>query len=34
MTRDEKGTKYDVEEIIKIMEPILEDMAVDVFLTS
>ena len=26
MTRDEKGTSYDGEEIIKIMEPILEDM--------
>ena len=24
MTRDEKGTSYDGEEIIKIMEPILE----------
>ena len=26
MTRDEKGTSYDVEENIKIMEPIFEDM--------
>ena len=26
MTRDEKGTSYDGEGIIKIMEPILEDM--------
>ena len=27
MTRDEKGTSYDGEELIKIMEPIFEDMA-------
>ena len=27
MTRDEKGTSYDGEEHIKIMEPIFEDMA-------
>ena len=26
MTRDEKGTSYDGEELIKIMEPIFEDM--------
>ena len=26
MTRDEKGTSYDGEEIIKIMEHIFEDM--------
>ena len=26
MTRDEKGTSYDGEEIIKSMEPLLEDM--------
>ena len=26
MTRDEKGTSYDGEEHIKIMEPIFEDM--------
>ena len=26
MTRDEKGTSYDGEEIIKRMEPIFEDM--------
>ena len=26
MTRDEKGTSYDCEEHIKIMEPIVEDM--------
>ena len=26
MTRDEKGTSYDAEEHIKIMEPIFEDM--------
>ena len=26
MTRDEKGTSYDGEEIIKSMEPFLEDM--------
>ena len=26
MTRDKKGTSYDVEEHIKIMEPIFEDM--------
>ena len=26
MTRDEKGTSYDGREIIKSMEPILEDM--------
>ena len=26
MTRDEKGTSYDGEENIKIMEPIFEDM--------
>ena len=26
MTRDEKGTSYDGEEIIKSMEPIFEDM--------
>ena len=26
MTRDEKGTSYDGEEHIKIMEPIVEDM--------
>ena len=26
MTRDEKGTSYDGKEIIKIMEPIIEDM--------
>ena len=26
MTRDEKGTSYDGKEIIKSMEPILEDM--------
>ena len=26
MTRDEKGTSYDSEELIKIMEPIFEDM--------
>ena len=26
MTRDEKGTLYDDEELIKIMEPIFEDM--------
>ena len=26
MTRHEKGTSYDGEEIIKIMEPIFEDM--------
>ena len=27
MTRDKRGTSYDGEEIIKIMEPIFEDMA-------
>ena len=27
MTRDEKGTSYDGEEHIKMMEPIFEDMA-------
>ena len=26
MTRDEKGTSYDGEELIKIMEPIFEEM--------
>ena len=26
MTRDKKGTSYDSEELIKIMEPIFEDM--------
>ena len=26
MTMDEKGTSYDGEEVIKIMEPIFEDM--------
>ena len=26
MIRDEKGTSYDGEELIKIMEPIFEDM--------
>ena len=26
MTKDEKGTSYDSEELIKIMEPIFEDM--------
>ena len=26
MTRDEKGTSYDGKEILKSMEPILEDM--------
>ena len=26
ITRDEKGTSYDGEELIKIMEPIFEDM--------
>ena len=26
MTRDERGTSYDGEEHIKIMEPIIEDM--------
>ena len=25
MTRDEKGTSYDSDELIKIMEPIFED---------
>ena len=27
MTRDEKGTSYDGDELIKIMEPIFEDMS-------
>ena len=26
MTMDEKGTSYDAEELIKIMEPIFEEM--------
>ena len=26
MTRDEKGTSYDGDELIKMMEPIFEDM--------
>ena len=26
MTRDEKGSSYDSDELIKIMEPIFEDM--------
>ena len=30
MTRDEKGTSYDGEERIKIMEPIFEDMTTNI----
>ena len=30
MTRDEKGTSYDGEELIKIMEPIFEDMTMNI----
>ena len=30
MTRDEKGTSYDGEEDIKIIEPIIEEMTKDI----